>query len=92
LARGGTILWFAKDPEFDRRFRDRFLTLHEAAARSELDAWTATPEGSLGLIILLERSQQAADVLHPPRPARIRCQAAAVQFRRDLPLRHPFPD
>jgi uncharacterized protein (DUF924 family) len=51
----GPSLWFAKDPEFDRRFRDRFLTLHQAAARGELDAWTATPEGSLGLIILLDQ-------------------------------------
>ena len=27
----GPALWFAKDPEFDRRFRDRFLADHEAA-------------------------------------------------------------
>jgi uncharacterized protein (DUF924 family) len=51
----GPSLWFAKDPEFDRRFRDRYLGLHEAAARGELDAWTATPEGSLALIVLLDQ-------------------------------------
>ena len=30
-------------------------------------------------------------MLHPPRPSRICCQAAAVQFRRDFPLRHALP-
>jgi Uncharacterized protein conserved in bacteria len=51
----GSSLWFAKDAEFDRRFRDRFLTLHEAATSGELAGWTATPEGSLALIILLDQ-------------------------------------
>ncbi|CAO3459488.1 DUF924 family protein [Azospirillum largimobile] len=51
----GSSLWFAKDAEFDRRFRDRFLTLHEAAASGELADWTATPVGSLALIILLDQ-------------------------------------
>jgi hypothetical protein len=36
--------------------------------------------------------QQAVDMLDPPRPARIRRQAAAVQFGGNLPLRHPLPD
>ena len=31
----GPKLWFAKDRSFDRDFRERFLTLHEAAARGE---------------------------------------------------------
>jgi len=47
--------WFAKDPDFDRRFRERFLTLHEAAARHELDAWQHTPIGALGLLLLLDQ-------------------------------------
>jgi uncharacterized protein (DUF924 family) len=51
----GPKLWFAKDPDFDRRFRERFLTLHEAAARHELDAWQRTPIGALGLLILLDQ-------------------------------------
>src|SRR3954470_10110094 len=36
--------------------------------------------------------QQAVDMLYLPRLSRIRRQAAAVQLRRDLPLRHPLPD
>ena len=51
----GPALWFAKDAEFDRRFRERFLPLHEAAARGELDGWNATPSGALALMILLDQ-------------------------------------
>jgi uncharacterized protein (DUF924 family) len=51
----GPAMWFAKDPDFDRRFRERFLTLHEAAARHELDAWQRTAVGALGLLILLDQ-------------------------------------
>jgi len=51
----GPKLWFAKDPAFDRRFRERFAAAHEASARGELAAWRATPEGTLALIVLLDQ-------------------------------------
>jgi uncharacterized protein (DUF924 family) len=51
----GPALWFAKDPAFDRRFRERFLSLHEAAARGELAGWLATPDGALALVLLLDQ-------------------------------------
>ena len=51
----GPSLWFAKDPEFDRRFRERFGSLYAAAAAGQLLDWTATPEGALGLILLLDQ-------------------------------------
>jgi uncharacterized protein (DUF924 family) len=51
----GPALWFAKDADFDRRFRERFLALHDAAARGELRGWLATPEGALALLILLDQ-------------------------------------
>jgi uncharacterized protein (DUF924 family) len=51
----GPSMWFAKDPDFDRRFRERFLPLHEAASRGELDGWRVTPEGALALAILLDQ-------------------------------------
>lgn len=51
----GPALWFAKDDEFDRRFRERFLHLHEAAARGDLDGWNETPEGALALMVLLDQ-------------------------------------
>lgn len=51
----GPGLWFAKDDAFDRRFRERFLSLYEAATRGELGGWQATAEGALGLLILLDQ-------------------------------------
>lgn len=47
--------WFAKDEAFDRRFRDRFLAAHDAAARGELAGWGNTADGALALIILLDQ-------------------------------------
>jgi uncharacterized protein (DUF924 family) len=51
----GPALWFAKDEEFDGRFRERFLRLHEAAAHGDLDGWNETPVGALALMILLDQ-------------------------------------
>jgi uncharacterized protein (DUF924 family) len=51
----GSELWFAKNDDFDRAFRDRFLNLHEAAARGDLSDWLTTPIGSLALLILLDQ-------------------------------------
>ena len=51
----GPERWFAKDTDFDRRFRDRFLGTHEAAARGELMAWLRTPESALALVLLLDQ-------------------------------------
>jgi uncharacterized protein (DUF924 family) len=51
----GPAKWFKKDPAFDAEFRERFLTGHEAAARGELDDWSATADGTLALLILLDQ-------------------------------------
>jgi uncharacterized protein (DUF924 family) len=51
----GPRLWFAKDAAFDRRFCERFLSLHEAAAHGELARWLATPTGGLALVLLLDQ-------------------------------------
>ena len=48
-------MWFAKDPDFDRLFRERFLACHEAAARGEFAGWLATPEGALAIVLLLDQ-------------------------------------
>ena len=52
---GDAGLWFRKDAAFDRRFRERFLDAHMAAARRELDGWAASAEGALALLILLDQ-------------------------------------
>jgi uncharacterized protein (DUF924 family) len=51
----GPARWFAKNAEFDRRFREHFLSLHEAAAGGELAGWSATPNGALALLLLLDQ-------------------------------------
>lgn len=53
--KAGETRWFSRDDEFDRTFRERFLALYRAAARSDLAGWTATPVGALGLVILLDQ-------------------------------------
>ncbi|MBN3824503.1 DUF924 family protein [Burkholderia sp. Ac-20384] len=51
----GPAQWFAKHPDFDRRFRERFLDAHLAAARRELDGWLSTPYGTLALLLLTDQ-------------------------------------
>ena len=51
----GPAMWFAKDADFDRRFRDAFVQAHEAAARGDLDGWATTAEGALALLLLLDQ-------------------------------------
>lgn len=47
--------WFTKDVAFDAEFRRRFLDLHFAAARRELDRWMENAESALALILLLDQ-------------------------------------
>jgi uncharacterized protein (DUF924 family) len=51
----GPGLWFAKDPAFDARFRDRFMAAYEAAARGDLAGWAGAAEGALARILLLDQ-------------------------------------
>lgn len=51
----GPARWFAKDADFDRRFRERFLSLHEAATRGELAGWPEMPNSALALLLLLDQ-------------------------------------
>jgi uncharacterized protein (DUF924 family) len=51
----GPEQWFAKNPQFDAEFRDRFSVLYAAAREEELAHWLATPQGSLALILMLDQ-------------------------------------
>jgi uncharacterized protein (DUF924 family) len=51
----GPDAWFRKDAAFDDDFRGRFLDLHYAAARRELDGWVEHAESALALMILLDQ-------------------------------------
>ena len=47
--------WFSKDRGFDERFRERFLSLHLAAASRRCDGWMDDATGALALMILLDQ-------------------------------------
>jgi len=51
----GADKWFSKDDALDAEIRARFLSTHEAAAASRLDAWEQTPGGALALLIVLDQ-------------------------------------
>lgn len=47
--------WFAKDVDFDRKFRARFLDLHMEVAARRHDGWIESTEGALALLILTDQ-------------------------------------
>ncbi|UPY38214.1 DUF924 family protein [Sediminicoccus sp. KRV36] len=47
--------WFKKDPAFDAEIAGRFGPFVAPAREGRLDAWAATPEGALALLILLDQ-------------------------------------
>lgn len=47
--------WFERSDAFDAEIRDRFGALVAAARNEALAPWTNTPEGMLGLAILLDQ-------------------------------------
>ena len=51
----GPARWFRRDEVFDADIRERFLALHEAAAAGRLSGWSSSPEGALGLVLLLDQ-------------------------------------
>jgi uncharacterized protein (DUF924 family) len=51
----GVQQWFGKSDAFDTEIRQRFEGAHHAAARGEFDGWAATPDGALGLLLLLDQ-------------------------------------
>lgn len=48
-------IWFASPPEFDAAIAARFGEAYEQAARNELDYITASPKGTLALILMLDQ-------------------------------------
>jgi uncharacterized protein (DUF924 family) len=51
----GADRWFKKDDDFDATIRRRFLATYRAAAAGALDAWAATADGALALLIVLDQ-------------------------------------
>lgn len=48
-------LWFERNDALDAQIRERFGETLAAATRGERDDWTATPEGWLALLIVLDQ-------------------------------------
>jgi uncharacterized protein (DUF924 family) len=51
----GPSKWFAHAPAFDEAIRLRFEPVHHAAARGEYNAWMASADGCLALLLLLDQ-------------------------------------
>jgi uncharacterized protein (DUF924 family) len=51
----GPKRWYAKSDAFDAAIRLKFEPVHHAAARGEYDAWAASAEGALALLLLLDQ-------------------------------------
>lgn len=49
------VQWFRQDAELDEQIRERFATLHQAAAAGELWQWRETPEGRVAEILVLDQ-------------------------------------
>lgn len=54
LERNG-VRWWRADAAFDAEIRERFGAWRERALAGALDAWRATPRGTLALILLLDQ-------------------------------------
>ncbi len=51
----GPELWFARNDDFDRTIRSRFLGEYEAAARGVYDPWRRSGAGCVALCLLLDQ-------------------------------------
>lgn len=71
-------MWFGDGRKYDAEIRDRFGALHERAARGELDAeWSATPRGTIALVVVLD---QFSRHIHRGTPAAFAQDPAALRL------------
>jgi len=94
----GPQKWFKKVHAFDEAIRLKFEPVHMRAARGEYDAWAATPDGALALLLLLDQFPRNLyrDTAHAfatdPKARAIARTAIEAGFDRqvDAPLRNFF--
>ena len=72
---GGEERWFRKDPVFDGALAVRFGAALAAARGGAFDGWAETPEGALGLVILLD---QVSRNIHRGSPLAFAADAKAL--------------
>jgi uncharacterized protein (DUF924 family) len=93
----GPTKWFAKKDAFDAAIRLKFEPVHHAAARGQYDAWEASADGALALLILLDqfprnlfRNSAHAFATDPMARAIARRAIAAGFDKAAEPLLQPF--
>ena len=94
----GPQKWFKKVHAFDEAIRLKFEPVHMRAARGEYDAWAATADGALALLLLLDQFPRNLyrDTAHAfatdPKARAIARTAIEAGFDRqvDSPLRNFF--
>ncbi|MBE1159257.1 DUF924 domain-containing protein [Dyella sp. 7MK23] len=86
--------WYAGHAAFDALIRERFAHRLEQAVADALDGWTATPEGWLALLIVLDQfprnlyRHDARAWQRDLRAQRLALSGIAEGFDRRLPLIH----
>lgn len=75
----GEARWFTKDAAFDGALRVRFGDTLSAARAGDYDHWGETPEGALGLVILLD---QLSRNIHRGSPLAFAADSRALGFAR----------
>ena len=78
--RAGEGRWFFKDAVFDGALRVRFGGALAAAREGALDSWGETPEGALGLVILLD---QVSRNINRGSPLAFAADARALRLTKD---------
>jgi len=75
---------FAKDAALDEAIRTRFGATLEAAARCELFAWRATPEGRLAEVLVLDQFSRNVYRDKPQEPRAFAQDALALALAQEL--------
>jgi len=73
----GSARWFTKDPAFDGMLKIRFGKALAQARAGAFTHWAETPEGALGLVILLD---QCSRNIHRGSPLAFAADARALQL------------
>jgi len=55
FAPGREAQWFERSADFDRAVREALVGDHDRAAAGAYDAWAASPEGALALVLLFDQ-------------------------------------
>lgn len=79
---------FSRDSDFDDLIKEKFSTLHDAAANCQLNDWTEDPKRALALIIILD---QFSRNIYRDMPESFAQDAAALKIARKI-INRKFDD